>query len=79
MFGSELGVAGVVTLVVGALFSYFIPAVIAEQRHHPNTKGVVLLNLLLGWTVLCWIAALAWACSSFEPQPKNEVPPRSPD
>ncbi|GAB3181886.1 hypothetical protein GCM10027060_13650 [Nesterenkonia halophila] len=57
-----LVVAGLVLLV-----SYFIPTAIAMLRRH-NVGGVFLVNLLLGWTFLGWVAALVMACWS-KPQP----------
>jgi hypothetical protein len=50
---------GPTTFVVLGL--YFIPALVAEVRKHHNSMAIGLLNFLLGWTVLGWIAALIWA------------------
>jgi hypothetical protein len=43
---------------------YFIPTIIAKARKNPNTLGIFMLNLFLGWTFLGWIGALIWAFSS---------------
>ena len=40
---------------------YFVPAVIAKQRDANNFGVIFGINLLFGWTVLGWIAALIWA------------------
>lgn len=40
---------------------YFLPFLIALLRGHRNVFGVFVLNLFLGWTMLGWIAALAWS------------------
>lgn len=40
---------------------YLVPSWIAFTRGHQNAGSILLLNLLLGWTVLGWIAALGWA------------------
>jgi T4 superinfection immunity protein len=40
---------------------YALPAILAAYRRHPRSEAVAVLNLLLGWTVLGWIAALLWA------------------
>lgn len=40
---------------------YFLPAIIASRRSHPNATAITLLNLFLGWTALGWIIALVWA------------------
>jgi len=44
-----------------SLFLYFLPAFLA--RNKPNFTGVLLLNLLAGWTFIGWIIALVWALS----------------
>ncbi len=40
---------------------YMLPAFIAGYRSHRNTGAVAILNVLLGWTGLGWVAALAWS------------------
>ncbi|QNH60714.1 superinfection immunity protein [Hymenobacter sediminicola] len=40
---------------------YFLPSYIGRKKR--QFTGIVLLNLLLGWTGLGWIAALIWAAS----------------
>ena len=35
---------------------YMLPTIIAGYRVHPNTAAVAMLNLLLGWTGLGWVA-----------------------
>lgn len=55
-------------MAVEALFSigfgmafYFIPAIIASGRSHPNTVAISVLTFLAGWTGIGWIAALVWS------------------
>ena len=43
---------------------YFLPAIIAASRQHLNAGAILVLNLLLGWTVLGWIAALIWSLTN---------------
>ena len=53
----------VVVLVLGTaigLIGYTIPSVLAWIGHARHRRGIALLNLTLGWTVLGWIAALMW-------------------
>ena len=38
-----------------------LPALIAVIRRTPDTTTVVLLNNLLGWTLIGWVASLAIA------------------
>jgi hypothetical protein len=45
------------------LFFYFIPALVARDRKNPNTTGIFVLNLFLGWSLIGWVVALVWACS----------------
>jgi RsiW-degrading membrane proteinase PrsW (M82 family) len=51
----------VLFLVVISLAFYFLPFIITERRRHKNKLAILLTNLLLGWTVLGWIAALIWS------------------
>lgn len=43
---------------------YFIPTIVAKVRNHPNTTAIAILNVLLGWTLLGWVAAMVWACTA---------------
>jgi hypothetical protein len=56
------GIAAVITVLAVGLFFYFLPAFIAWQRNHHALLAIFILNLLLGWTFLGWVAALVWAC-----------------
>ena len=48
-------------LAVLLVLVYFVPWLIATGRSHKNTGAIAALNLLLGWTLLGWIAALVWS------------------
>ena len=50
-----------VLLLIGA---YMIPTVIAGVRNHHQTVPIALLNVLLGWTFIGWVAALVWSASA---------------
>jgi Superinfection immunity protein len=43
------------------LLLYFLPSIIGHQKR--SFGGIFVLNLLLGWTVIGWVAALIWACT----------------
>ena len=43
---------------------YLIPAIVAAVRSHHNQNAILILNLLLGWTVLGWAAALVWSATA---------------
>jgi hypothetical protein len=51
----------IILLVV--LGFYFLPTIIANQKCHASEGLVFVVNLLFGWTLLGWIAALIWAAS----------------
>jgi Superinfection immunity protein len=40
---------------------YFLPTIIVLARGKKNVLGPILVNVLLGWTVIGWIVALVWA------------------
>ena len=64
---------------LSALVIYFVPSLAARGKRH--ARAIFLLNLLLGWTVLGWVAALVWAVYQSPPYPggplKNDAPTRS--
>jgi hypothetical protein len=52
----------VLTIAAGlALAIYLLPWLIARHRDAEHTTAIGLLNLLLGWTAVGYIAALLWA------------------
>ena len=65
-----LGELGTEALLRGLLLLglYAVPSLVAWHRQHHNRTAILLVNLLLGWTVLGWIGALIWA--STNPPPK---------
>ena len=58
-----------IVLVVLAGFVYFLPAITARERKVPEVGTVFILNLLLGWTLIGWVVALAMAYRT--PAPKR--------
>jgi hypothetical protein len=52
--------AAALDLVLGA-FSYFLPAWIAQAKNRRDADFILALNMLLGWTMIGWLAALVWA------------------
>jgi hypothetical protein len=69
----------VLGLIIGV---YFLPLIVAASRKHAQTGAIALLNLLLGWTVLGWVAALIWAATNSSPNlvaaNSRELPARRP-
>lgn len=47
-----------------ALGLYFLPTFVVAARQHHNGGAILALNLLLGWTLLGWVAALVWSLTA---------------
>lgn len=43
------------------IFAYLLPSFVALQRKHVNTDAICVLNILVGWSFIGWVAALVWA------------------
>ena len=56
-----IGVWELVIWAVLILPAYFLPGLIALVRGHANKVAILILNAVVGWTVLGWIALIAWA------------------
>ena len=52
---------GVVGLAV-----YFLPTIVAFKGGKQNRAAILVLNLLMGWTMIGWLGALIWAMVSPE-------------
>ncbi len=52
---------GLILIILFSLPVYFIPTIIAAIRKTKNLVGIIVLNLLAGWTFFGWVAALVWA------------------
>lgn len=69
--------AGTPYLLVLAAF-YFLPTVVALARGKVNPGGAVVVNLLLGWTLIGWIVALAMAASGTTKKQVQAASPKPP-
>jgi uncharacterized membrane protein YhaH (DUF805 family) len=70
--GSPENALGLLALLAVA---YFLPAIVASSRRHRNRFAIGILNLLVGWTLLGWIVAMVWACTSdVEPRSERKYP-----
>jgi len=58
---------GLALLLLAAGLGYCLPAAFAVLRRHHNAGAIAALNLLLGWTLLGWIAALVWSLTAVQP------------
>lgn len=54
-----------------ALGAYLAPAIVALIRRAPNTASIIAVNVLLGWSLIGWVVALAMALRSTAPSRAN--------
>jgi hypothetical protein len=54
---------------------YFVLALNASFRKHRQIWPIFWLNLLVGWTVIGWIAALIWSTSPVARPPSDPSHP----
>jgi hypothetical protein len=40
---------------------YFLPTIFAAVRRSRHLVGIILLNVLAGWTFVGWVIALVWS------------------
>jgi hypothetical protein len=69
-------IAGLILLVI-SLGIYFLPTIWAKERRHHNAAAIFVVNLLFGWTLIGWAAALVWALT--RPAHVTTVPDLKPD
>lgn len=55
-----LGPAHLILFAIGAAF-YLWPSFLALHRKCKAAVWIISVNILLGWTVLGWIASMVWA------------------
>lgn len=52
-------------LALGLILAlYLLPTIIAVRRGHHQVAPIAVINIVFGWTLLGWVAALAWSVSS---------------
>lgn len=71
LFVGFVFVLWIVCISVLSIAFYFIPTVIAKVRNHNNIMAIVALNILGGWTLFGWTAAIVWALTD-NVSPKKE-------
>jgi len=55
------GALFLILLVIIGIVIYFIPTIVALNKKHVNTTPIILVNVLLGWSLIGWVVALVWA------------------
>jgi len=51
-------IAGIVLFLLIMVLIYFLPIIVAFLLHKKNKIKILLINLLLGWIIIGWSAAL---------------------
>lgn len=64
--------------VLPLLVLHFLPTIIAGYRHADHFGWILVVNLLLGWTVIGWIVALIWAFCDAPRYYVHYLPPPQP-
>lgn len=59
-------------LVFIVVLVYFLPSIVAAGKK--NNGGVLVINLFLGWTLVGWVVALAWAFTLSSGNEPNQAP-----
>jgi hypothetical protein len=65
--GASAGGVGFIGIIL-IIALYFIPTIVAASRKVTNSGSVFVINLLLGWTLVGWVVALAMSVKSKTPQ-----------
>lgn len=69
-------VIAIVLLAVLVLLFYLLPSLLGLVMGVVHWRGVMLVNMLLGWTVLGWLASLVWVLLDRVRDPDRETWPR---
>lgn len=68
-----LGLIILMALYAVFILPYIIPAIIAGVRKHNNYVAILIINAVLGWTIIGWIVALIWSLTDNVSANKVEV------
>lgn len=61
---AAFAMVGGALIILGIGVAYMLPAILAIRARHRSTAAIIIVNVLFGWTMIGWIAALIWACST---------------
>ncbi|WP_337172104.1 superinfection immunity protein [Gemmatimonas aurantiaca] len=59
-------------MIVISVALYVLPTLLAWKRGSRRFRTIALVNLMLGWTILGWIAAMAMTYA-YEPPAEGEI------
>ncbi|PPK47217.1 T4 superinfection immunity protein [Trinickia symbiotica] len=59
--------------LLAALSFYLAPSILADANERDDALAITLVNVLLGWTVIGWIAAFVWAHRPASDRPIAQV------
>ena len=51
-------------VLIAIMRIYLGPSLLACGRRHRRAAAIFMLDLTWGWTLVAWVVALVWACSS---------------
>lgn len=54
-------ISSLIFIIIITALIYFIPTVICLIRKHTYKLYIICLNIILGWTLIGWIASLIWS------------------
>jgi uncharacterized membrane protein len=58
--------------VLWVICIYFAPLAIALHEGNPNAAAIGVVNVFLGWTLVGWVGALAWALTYRRRMPSGD-------
>lgn len=56
-----LGSTTTILMLLAIVLIYMLPTIVAFGREHPRRQDITVLNILLGWTLIGWVAVFLWA------------------
>ncbi|MFZ2004283.1 MAG: superinfection immunity protein [Stellaceae bacterium] len=67
--GSMIGNTTTILMVLAIALLYMLPTLIAFGRGYSHRQDVAVVNILVGWTLIGWIAVFLWASLTYiEPE-----------
>lgn len=75
---TQASTSDTVIFYLALLGLYLLPTYEASRRKHPRLVPIALIDVLLGWTVVGWIAAYVWALRMPDPEEDDKTVVDSP-